>query len=176
LADSDAVEVPGLVGIWGRGDTALFEVRQVADRPRTYVAATVNRILDGDARPDTIAAMWFDVRVGRLAGRMVAEAAPSTHSDTALGRMIQNYGLVRRTHVVGVFELRRDTLQVLGISDDSASAVLARNQCNGPFVRWNYNLELTGTAEQVRSSYECLLRQPGILRQDYPPMHRMQPH
>src|SRR5512146_370178 len=55
--------------------------------------------------PDTIRT-WFDVRVGRLADRLVADFSPSGDGDLLLERLAKRYaGQVKLTHMLVVFEL-----------------------------------------------------------------------
>lgn len=202
LSDSDAVAVPGLVGSWGTGDSTAFEIRQVAERPPTYLAVFINEInVDGGAldtswsraihgvmghpsavAPDGYASAkrrwpitasrnrptWFDVRIGRLAGRLIADAVPSMDADTALSSVVKDYGQIRLTHVAVALELRQDTLLVFMISPDSAWEALKRKHCVSPFMTWPNmfappDIEFTGATDGVRRSYECLMRQPGVV-------------
>lgn len=186
LTDSDAVEVPGLVGVWGEGDSPRMEIRQVghddtgpqrspsavARRPPTYLF----RSIEGgqNAEGDTVPIIW-DARVGHLSGRLVADLEASD-SATKLRRMVAGYP-IRLTHFATALELRGDTLRLVSFRPDSVREALARNQCVSPFIAMHpTDIVFTGTTEEVRRTYECLLRQPGVASDSAAPWHRMRPH
>lgn len=216
LADSDAVELPGLAGSWGVGESTLVEIRRVADphQPPGYLAVSSNEVdidlgRNGggwsraihdverrslDAGPGRFAPVkgrspiavprdrpiWLDVRIGAVAGRLVADVVPSTVGDTALSRIVDDYGQIRLTHVAAVLELRQDTLLLFVISPDSAREALKRKQCTTPYITWPEmfsppDVEFTGATDDVRSSYKCLIQIPGVVSDSAVRLHRMSP-
>lgn len=202
LADSDAVEVPGLIGSWRFSDSVTAQIRTVGHERPAYLVAIDAIEEDSSAvdpmhilrtqtrgprrresatrspHPDTIRT-WFDVRVGRLADRLVADFTPS--GDLLLERLAKRYaGQVKLTHMLVVFELNGDRLRLFEIRPAAAYKQLRSKLCVSPFITWpdigTPSVDLTGTSEEVRGSYECLLRQPGVVSDSAFTVHRATTH
>ena len=165
--------MPGLVGSWRFSDSVTAQIRKVGyERPAYLVAIDAieedssavdpMRILRTRTRgprrresatrsphPDTIRT-WFDVRVGRLADRLVADFTPSGDGDLLLERLAKRYaGQAKLTHMLVVFELNGDGLRLLEIRPAAAYKQLRSKLCVSPFITWpdigTPSVDLTGS-------------------------------
>ncbi|HSQ31867.1 MAG TPA: hypothetical protein VLN49_18540 [Gemmatimonadaceae bacterium] len=111
---------------------------------------------------------WYDVRLGRLGGRIVAEVTPSIDGDSALQRIIRRYSSqVAVSYILLVLDTHPDRLRVQFLRADAVQAILERGLCMSPRVtdtdRYSTDILFTGTSDETRHTYDCLLRRAGVL-------------
>ena len=106
----------------------------------------------------------YEAHVGRLAGRNIIEITPATDDDPTLRDLVQSYTpLLTPAYTIIGFDLRGDELRMAPLPADSvehgAPEVLRRPGCRSPYyLGADGHLVLTGTSEEARDAYACLIR------------------